>query len=52
MEEKIKQSKEIIVDRIYNILTSNKEISADTFIGIAQIIIKLDKKEKKDDELI
>ena len=47
MNEKINKSKEIIIDRIYAILTSNKEISADTFIGISNIVIELDKKENK-----
>lgn len=49
MNEKIKQSKEIIVDRIYTLLTSGKDMTAETFIGIANIIVKLDKHEHKTD---
>ena len=49
MKDKIKEAKEIIVDRIYGILKSGKEISADTFIGISNIIIALD--DKKDEEI-
>lgn len=43
MEDKIKEAKEIIIDRIYTILKSGREISAETFIGIANIVVALDK---------
>ena len=58
VNEKIKESKEIIIDKIYNVLKSGKEISVETFIGISQIIAKFDEHEfdkeeiEKDSEVI
>lgn len=43
MEEKIKECEQIIVDKIYSILKSGKEISAETFIGLSNVILKLKK---------
>ncbi len=46
MIDKVEKCREIIVDKIYTILSSGKEISAETFIGISRIIIDI-KQEKE-----
>lgn len=47
MEDKIYEMKNIIVERMYEVLKSGKEISAETFLGIAKITIKLFEIEKE-----
>lgn len=58
INEKIKECKEIIIDKIYNVLKSGKEINVETFIEISKIIAKFDEYEyekqevEKDSEVI
>ena len=48
MSEKIKECKNIIIEKIYQVLNSGKEINAETFVGLSQIIVELDKNENKE----
>ena len=52
MENKICEMKEMIINRLYETLKSGKPMSAETYLGIASIVVKLSKHEveKVDDE--
>ena len=47
MEDKIYEMKKIIIERMYDVLKSGKEMSAETFLGIAKITIELLESEKE-----
>ena len=51
VSEKIKECKEIIIDKIYTVLKSGKEISVETFIELSKIIAKFDEYEFEKEEV-